>query len=404
MSNNETQIGSNTALIKFTSDYEYVLGATRGRLLSISGMFHSKDFLSSQIEQIRIDLEETAKMFAEQQGLAPGAVGWGIDGWNPNGTPMLRINTGTLYNGIKAVRTGQTIHLRSEAKDKYGHYYGGHVEFGHGQVPPRPHLRPALYAVSQASQGKLRSALHNLFTGAFNGNMNMNFGTGGGLSASYYRNGPHGVASFLTSGTRGQQMNYHFGSIRNLSKQRGMVAVAHKAGYRGPTPHIRGVSRKATTFRNQMSSTAKTSMKWGKQKSLNPAQRTSYARRNSPKYRRLDKNRRTTTRNVISHRNTNSGHSYSHVKNKGSFPVQRAQSNNYNPGRYKSEWKAYKQDKSKKAFIKEQYNKYYSSEFGQKELSSSSYAHNFMQAQSNAKSRKSQKFKSYRGNSVNPFR
>ena len=259
MSNNEQILNSNEALVKFTSDYEYVLGATMGRMLSFQGLFHSSDFMIDQIEQIRYDLEETAKMFAEQQGLAPGAVGWGIGGWNGDGTPMLRYNTGNLYNNIKAVRTGRTVHLRSEARDKYGHYYGGHVEFGHGNVPARPHLRPALYAVSEASKGKLRSALQGLLTGAFNGEIQRTFGTGGGLSASYYRNGPGQVAKYMTTGTRGQQMKYHFGSIRN--------------GYG------RNVSRKGQSFRKSFSSTSKKTMGWKKQKSLNPAARRQYSRR-----------------------------------------------------------------------------------------------------------------------------
>ena len=268
MSNNEQVLNSNEALIKFTSDYEYVLGATMGRMLSFQGLFHSSDFMIDQIEQIRYDLEETAKMFAEQQGLAPGAVGWGIGGWNGDGTPMLRYNTGNLYNNIKAVRTGRTVHLRSEARDKYGHYYGGHVEFGHGNVPARPHLRPALYAVSEASKGKLRSALQGLLTGAFNGEIQRTFGTGGGLSASYYRNGPGQVTKYMTTGTRKQQMKYHFGSIRN-------------------NIHGTKVSRKAQTFRNSFSSTAKKSMGWKQQKALSPAARQAYRARHKygPNYK-----------------------------------------------------------------------------------------------------------------------
>ena len=244
MPGNETPLNSNTT---------FVLGATQGRLLQLTGLFHSGSFISSmmddQLEQIRYDLETTAKMFAEQQGLAPGAPGWATYAY---GEPI--INTGTLYNGIKAVRQGQRIHLRSEARDKWGHYYGGHVEFGHQNVPARPHLRPALYAVSQASQGKLRSALHNLLTGAFTGNMQMAFGTGGGLSASYYNSEKGSVAKYMTKGTRKQQMKYHFGS----------------------TTRGRGGSRKLSKFRQSFSSTAKRSMGWRQQKSLNQVQRLRY--------------------------------------------------------------------------------------------------------------------------------
>lgn len=314
MSNNTTELNSNTALVKFTSDYEYVLGATTGRLLDIQGMFHSANFLDSQIEQIREDLESTAKMFAEQQGLAPGMVGWSTSEFEE------RINTGTLYNGIKAVRTGQTVHLRSEAQDKYGHYYGGHVEFGHQNVPARPHLRPALYAVSEASKGKLRSALYNLLTGAFNGSLPMTFGTGGGLSASYYRNGPGKVASYLTTGTRGQQMKYHFGSIRNN------------------TGGKKGISRKASAFRQNMSNTAKKSMKWGKQKSLNSAQRNMYRRAHSSsanaRRHSMAKQHENPTSRVNQHKQlSKQGIGYSQRSNilntrKTSFPAQHYSGNN----------------------------------------------------------------------------
>ena len=242
MSNNEQQLNSNSACIRFTSDYEYVLGATLGRSLEISGMFHSANFLTSEIDQIAYDLEDTAKMFADQQGLSPGSPG-------AYGEPI----TGNLYENIKGVRTGQTAHLRSTAKDKYGRYYGGHVEFGHQSVPARPHLRPALYAVSQASQGKLKSALYNLLKGGFDGNMPSVFGMNKGQGASYYRGGPGQISKFMTTGTRGQRLRYSFG------KQ----------------------TRAQNRFKNSFSSTAKKTMGWKKQKSLSLTQRRMYNRSNS---------------------------------------------------------------------------------------------------------------------------
>lgn len=242
MSNNEQQLNSNSACIRFTSDYEYVLGAALGRSLDISGMFHSANFLTSEIDQIAYDLEDTAKMFAAQQGLAPGAPG-------AYGQPI----TGNLYNNIQGVRTGQTAHLRSTAKDKYGRYYGGHVEFGHQDVPARPHLRPALYAVSQASQGKLRSALYNLLKGGFDGNMPSVFGTNRGQGASYYRGGPGQISKFMTTGTRGRMLRYSFGKE----------------------------TRAQTRFKNSFSSTAKKTMGWKRQKTLNIAQRRMYNKSNS---------------------------------------------------------------------------------------------------------------------------
>lgn len=270
---NEQSLNSNEALVNITSDYEYILGKTMGQALDFKALFHSNDFLSEQLEQIRYDLEDTAKLFAEQQGLAPGARGWGgFLGKNLDGSNMYRYNTGTLYHGIKAVRSGRSIHLRSEARDQYGHYYGGHVEFGHQNVPPRPHLRPALQVVSEASRGKLRSALHNLLTGAFSGDMTLGFGRGGGLGAFYYRKGAGEIRQYLTTGTRGQQMKYHFGSIRS-----------NTMGTKG----TRGISRKASSFRSSFSRTAKKQMGWGKQKSLSPMARQMYRRLHTSSGRKM---------------------------------------------------------------------------------------------------------------------
>lgn len=328
---NETPLSSNTAFVKFTSDYEYVLGATMGRLLEFQGLFHSMDFANEQLQQIRFDLENTAKNFAELQGLAPGDVGWGYDGMNLDGTPLLRYNTGTLYNGIKAVKTGQTIHLRSEAKDKYGHYYGGHVEFGHGKVPARPHLRPALQMVSQASQGLLRSALYNLLVGTFNGDMRLGFGTGGGRSASYYRKGAGEIEKTLFRGASGRQAKYHFGSIRN---------------YRNFTAGGKGASRKAQAFRNSFSNTAKKSMGWGKQKSLNSGQKAAYRARHTSSGRRALSQKGRQVRQISSRsRNSRMGRdSKSRFINsrvsKGHRPIQNKRGNSYWRQRWSKEFAA----------------------------------------------------------------
>lgn len=355
---NENQLNSNSKIVNFSSDYEYVLGALQGRILEFSGMFHSMDFLYPQMEQIRYDLEDTAKMFAREQGLAPGQLGWGVVGWEPHhGVPIFRENTGRLYNGIKAVITGQTIHLKSEAQDEYGHYYGGHVEFGHQNVPARPHLRPALYTVSQASQGKLRSALQNLLTGAFSGDMSMAFGTGKGLSASYYRKGPGNITQSMSRGFSGRQMKYHFGSIRNPSRQRAIRAVADKNGRYGKVPLGRGVSRKASTFRNSMSSTAKKSMNWGKQKSLNDVQRVRYKRMDSSSNRArrrtiFKQNRKRANsvkrRNTLIKKSGMSSSQYKKISQGSSFPVHQSAARNYSPkmaAKGNKQYRAFKQQK-----------------------------------------------------------
>lgn len=214
----EKQLTSNNALINFTSDYEYVLGQTMGRALDFAGSFSRGDFLRENVEQIAYDLEDTAKMFAAEQGLAPGELG-------TDGKP----NTGRLYNGIHATVDGRgkgyTAHLKSTAQDDRGNYYGGHVEFGHlvggktGYVVARPHLRPALYAVSQASRNKLASVMHNLFksivmneTGLnYSFRKSANFGSSYGGSPKYYRQGPGNVSKSLSSGQRGRMMRNNLG-------------------------------------------------------------------------------------------------------------------------------------------------------------------------------------------------
>lgn len=370
---NETPLSTNTAFINFTSDYEYVLGATMGRLLDIQGMFHSMDFTLEQMQQIRFDLEDTAKLYAEQQGLAPGDIGWGIDGYNLDGTPMQRVNTGTLYHGIKAVKTGQTIHLKSEARDKYGHYYGGHVEFGHGTVPARPHLRPALYTVSQASQGLLRSALFNLLVGGFNGNLRMAFGTGGGRSASYYRKGVGEIGRQLSRGPSGRMAKYHFGSIRNNNG--------------------RNISRKAQTFRNSFSSTAKKSMGWGKQKSLNAAQAKHYRDKNS----RGGMRRRSgvNQRGMNVRRSGLSSRTYRGLKSGSIAPVHTARGRSFNSQKARSEWKNYKtqraNQKRRETLARKQINNYYGK--GEGRFKTGIAGQKFMQSQSVKEAQKQSQIK-----------
>lgn len=214
----EEQIISKNSLIKFSSDYEYVLGQTMGKILEFQGAFSKSDFLRENVEQIAYDLEDTAKMFAAEQGLSPGELGY--DG---------RVNTGRLYNGIHANLEsrgkGYSVHLKSTARDDRGNFYGGHVEFGHttsgkvGYVLARPHLRPALYAVSEASRNKLGSVMHNLFksivmneTGLnYSFRKSANFGSAYGGSPKYYRQGPGKVTKTLSSGQRGRMMRSNLG-------------------------------------------------------------------------------------------------------------------------------------------------------------------------------------------------
>lgn len=306
---NDKPLTSNTSLINFTSDYEYVLGDMRGKLLQFSGNFAKSDFLKDQVIQIAYDLETTAKLFAENQGLAPGEIGY--DG---------RPNTGRLYNGIKAdvVSKGSawSARLRSTAKNERGSYYGGHVEFGHlagrSYVPARPHLRPALQAVSAASRNKLGSFLTDYFKGVINDSLSFSFRKGAGPTADfgrsygggpkYYRQGPGRTAQYLSTGTRGRKMQYNKYNIERIST-RAMDRV------QGSHSVIRGVRNSASQQMGWVGAGRSISPRASNQiKSAQKSYKSIGARRQSKSFRQYKQGRISSARskmNAIKRREAN---------------------------------------------------------------------------------------------------
>lgn len=149
--------------VRITSDYEYVLGELEGNLLKFQLDFSQGGWAKEEVKIIAHELENTAKYFAEEQGLAPGMPGsrslWEEDEFH--------VNSGTLYNSIKGLPDGYNAKLIASAKNSRGQYYAGHIEYGfHNRadefVPGRPFLRPAMYAVSEATKGHVRSVMKNL--------------------------------------------------------------------------------------------------------------------------------------------------------------------------------------------------------------------------------------------------
>ena len=144
--------------IEIESDYEYVLGELQGNVLNLQAQFSYMDWTRDELEVIAKELENTGKTFAMQQGL---------------------IESGTLIDSTHAVVTNNhNIDFFNNANLGRG-FYAGHVEYGHhtrngGFVPARPFMRPALYAVSEASVGRLQGALSNYLNQIVYGQSSLN--------------------------------------------------------------------------------------------------------------------------------------------------------------------------------------------------------------------------------------
>ncbi|MBO5180100.1 MAG: hypothetical protein J6B87_07150 [Clostridia bacterium] len=158
---------SNESPIIFDSDYEYVLGEIRGNVLNLQGNFGGMDWLREEIYIISKELENTAKTFAEKQNLR---------------------ETGNLINSTHAVVENNTkINFFNNAQNPYGRFYAGHIEYGYHTrkgdfVPARPFMRPALYAVADASKGSLQGALGRYLSDVVRG-----VGDPGALSLNFGR-------------------------------------------------------------------------------------------------------------------------------------------------------------------------------------------------------------------------
>lgn len=164
-------------LVQIVSDYEYVLGNFKGNVLNFEAGFQSNEWAKDELYIIAKELENTAKVFAENQGL-----GMTTPVTSVNGKGFSIINqkrTGTLIRSIHAKVIGNTkIDFYNNANLGHG-YYAGHIEYGHrtrngkGFVPARPFMRPALYTVAESSKGNVMSALKNYFYAVMSGSFGM---------------------------------------------------------------------------------------------------------------------------------------------------------------------------------------------------------------------------------------
>lgn len=165
--------------IEITSEYGYNLQEIQETLTNnifhMRAIFESGDFLPSELELIGAEFVSTAKKFAEAQGLGGGGtslLAWGSAPKNKfgtttgpatlNGIVPAKGPTGNLINHIKYQIVGgnKDIVFYNDAQNSRGQYYAGHIEFGFhdrggGLVPARPFMRPALYAVADASRGRI---------------------------------------------------------------------------------------------------------------------------------------------------------------------------------------------------------------------------------------------------------
>ena len=117
-------------------------------------------YMATDFELIKDNMVQLAKSFILQ-----------------NGT----YNTGNLYNSVRGEVRGQQINLSAPARDKRGHLYAGHIEFGftdkrgipHG---PWPFLRPAVHLAAMDSRGILADEMARMLT--YGPSMSMHDSTG----------------------------------------------------------------------------------------------------------------------------------------------------------------------------------------------------------------------------------
>lgn len=183
----ETNYEYRNGLIGLQSDIEAKNNILVNNFLEFSSYFESGRWSDSELNWIATQLEETGKYFAKLQGFSDGP----SSRVNFNGSEYItasgtRFNTGNLVNHIKAERKGTFVQFYNDAVNARGQPYAGHMEYGfHDRggnfIPARPFMRPAFYAVSQASKGRMTSILKNLLErtwrgDGFSGISNIDFG------------------------------------------------------------------------------------------------------------------------------------------------------------------------------------------------------------------------------------
>lgn len=162
---NEQPITQN-GFVTIESNYEYFINSKIGNLLQFQADFTKGDWTRKELKIIADELEETAKFFAREQGLDRD-----ITYITKSGSlyDVSTHNTGKLYDSIKGrlSTVKNVVTLKADAKNSRNQYYAGFLEYGfHDRggnfIPARPFLRPALYAVSEASKGHITSVLKDL--------------------------------------------------------------------------------------------------------------------------------------------------------------------------------------------------------------------------------------------------
>jgi len=206
-----------TDLVHIESQFQYTgstydsLEQLQRNILDYQLLFEDMEWTKEELKHISEQLVITGRIFAEQQGFSSDAnyvyAGWTKKQLNSLGDPdglshpeRLSSNlgpTGRLYHGIKSEVEGNNVRFYNDARNDRGQAYAGHMEYGfHDRggnlVPARPFMRPALYAVSEASKGNFRSImtglLNNMWTQqGFHGVSMLDFGHKKGSQSMFWK-------------------------------------------------------------------------------------------------------------------------------------------------------------------------------------------------------------------------
>lgn len=154
-------------MVNISSNYEYItksqarfiesnipekLTIIQDNLLDFKMLFENMEWTRGELERIARELESMGRYFIQQESLE---------------------ETGALLRGTKAEVSGNKVNFFNDARNSRGQFYAGHHEYGfyarNGRfIEARPFMRPALFAVSKASQGDFANILAELAMGVFN--------------------------------------------------------------------------------------------------------------------------------------------------------------------------------------------------------------------------------------------
>lgn len=172
--------GGSDALLNLDIQYEYQGHFTDSfeeivNMMNISLVHDKKNLVDmvTDFDQIGNNMKELAKSFLIQNG---------------------KYKTGNLYNSIGYQIIGHTLNLNAPARDKRGHPYAGHIEYGftgRDGIPrgPWPFLRPAVRLAAADSRDQLGEALASFLANeTLMKNGKMRFGRSGNSINSYNSN------------------------------------------------------------------------------------------------------------------------------------------------------------------------------------------------------------------------